>query len=74
MTHLELSGAADSDPIGRLFESANVKGVVAHLVAVAFGAAATRASLNSLWSPLYSCRDSMRRTGSRTHHVPRRTS
>jgi predicted AAA+ superfamily ATPase len=34
MTHLELSGAPDSDPLGRLFESSDVKSVVARLAAV----------------------------------------
>ena len=37
MTHLELSGAPDSDPIGRLFECADVKGVVSHFSAIGLG-------------------------------------
>ncbi len=37
MTRLELSGAPDSDPIGRLFECADVKGVVSRLSAIVPG-------------------------------------
>jgi hypothetical protein len=37
MTHLELSGAPDGDPLGRLFECADVKGVVSRLSAIAPG-------------------------------------
>src|SRR5712692_9543787 len=37
MTHLELSGAPDSDPIRRLFACADVKGVVSRLSAIVPG-------------------------------------
>lgn len=37
MTHLELSGAPDGDPIGRLFECADVKSVVSRLSAIVPG-------------------------------------
>jgi predicted AAA+ superfamily ATPase len=37
MTHLELSGAPDGDPIGRIFECADVKGVVSRLAAIVPG-------------------------------------
>ncbi|MGH7340692.1 MAG: ATP-binding protein, partial [Candidatus Rokuibacteriota bacterium] len=37
MTHLELSGAPDGDPIGRIFECADGKGVVARLSAIVPG-------------------------------------